>query len=277
VSYDATATYVLYFTGSQFRIGKRTNAGAFSSRALYNWSGATRPTGDVIARNGQWFGVFSVQVGPGGEFAQMDLLSAGTGLPVRRVTTSGADDHSPTLAYTGANHDIPVLIWSRTTAPALPGPSDLMVKKLIGGVWEPERVFANLGRDNGSPDMTIRGRLTFVAWTRDGATMVASNPAALGGGFSSHRFVTPGFGPRVAASLRPGPVVDNVFVTWTSTSTGSARVFFAESATRGGVGGTWGGTYIAPAGTTAFSVGAIATKAAVVYGTGKSVAARVQT
>lgn len=273
VTDDATATYILYFTGTQIRIGKRTNAGAFSSRGLYNWSGVSRPTGDVIAQNGQWFGVWSVQVGPT-EFAPMELFSAGTVVPVQRVTTTGGnvDDHSPTLSYAGT---VPVLIWARTTSPAMPGPSDLMVAKHFGGGWQAERVFASLGTDNLSPDMTIRAGRTFVTWTRDGATMVASNPT---GSFTSHRFLTAGFGPKVAASTTSG-MVDHVFVSWTSTATGTERVFFAESTTTGTVQGTWSGTYITPAGTVTFGVGGFATKATVVYGVtaSPSVAARSQT
>jgi hypothetical protein len=274
VAADATATYVLFFTGTQIRIGKRTTAGAFSSRALYNWSGVSSPTGDVIAQGGQWFGVWSVQVGPT-EFAPMELFSAGSVLPVGRVTTTGGshDDHSPTLAYAGT---VPVLIWSRTTSPEVPGPSDLMVTKYFGGRWQAERVFASLGTDNLAPDMAMGGGRTFVTWTRDGATMVASNPS---GSFASHRFLTPGFGPKVAASTTSG-AVDHVFVSWTSTATGSDRVFFAETASTGSVQGTWDGTYITPTGTTTFGVGGFATKATVVYGTAApspSVALRAQT
>jgi hypothetical protein len=274
VADDATASYVLFFTGTQIRIGKRTNTGAFSSRAVTGWSGVATPTGDVIALNGLWTAVWSAQVGPGGEFAQTELFEAASRLRPRRLTTTAAnlDDDSPTLAFTGAI-PTPVVIWSRTSSPAQPGPSDLMVKKRVRGVWEPDRIFANAGRDNGSPDMTIAANLTFVTWRRDGNIMVASNA---GGSFTSRRFVTPGAGPRVAASTTAGNL-DHLFVTWTTTAVGAERVFFGESATTGTVQGTWDGAAIAPVPSTAFGISAPATKATVVYGTGTSVAARSET
>jgi len=271
VTYDTTATYVLYHAPGQVRIGKRTNAGVFSSRPVDTAGGGIFPTGDIIARDGRWFGVWSKQVGPGGEFAQQELFSSGTGLPLSRVTTTAGnvDDASPTLAYSGST---PVVIWSRTTSAELPGPSNLMVKRYIGGTWQGERVFASLGTTNGSPDMSIRAGRTFVTWYRDGFIVVASNAT---GSFTSHRFNTPGFQPRVAASRTSG-VIDHVFVTWTIFGTTGERVFFAESASTGSVQGTWNGATIAP-GAFAIGVGGFATKAIVTYGTATTVAARAQT
>ena len=80
-----TASYVLFATPVDIRIGKRTNAGVFSSRVVDTGTGGvTVPTGDVIAKDGQWFGVWAKQVGPGGEFAQMELFSAGSASPSAR-------------------------------------------------------------------------------------------------------------------------------------------------------------------------------------------------
>jgi len=268
VANDASATYVLYFDVTQIRIGKRTNFGTFSSRLVTGWSGGgSLPTGDVIARNGQWFGVWSVPVGPGGEFAQTELFYGGTGRPVQRLTTTAGniDDSSPTLAYAGT---IPVLIWTRTIAPAVPGQSNLMVSKFRGdSFWEPLRVFASNGFSNETPDMAIAGPFTYVTWTRDGGTMVASNAT---GAFTSHRFLTPARGPKVAVSTTAGSA-DHVFVS--ATATVASQVWFAESATTGNVGGTWDGAFVAPSGTTTFGVGAFATKATVVYGNATSVVA----
>jgi hypothetical protein len=272
VTSDATATYVLYFNDFQIRVGKRTNTGVFSSRAVDTWTGNARPTGDIIARDGRWFGVWSKQVGPGGEFAQHELFSSGTGLPRSQVTTTAGNinDLGPTLAYSGT---IPVTIWSRRTTSELPGePSNLIVKKYIGGTWQGERVFASLGTDNFSPDMSIRAGRTFVTWHRDGFIVVASNAT---GSFTSHRFNTPGFRPRVAASRTSG-VIDHVFVTWTVFAGAEDRVFFAESASTGSVQGTWDGTTIA-SGAFPIAVGGFATKAIVTYATASTVTARAQT
>jgi hypothetical protein len=268
VASDATATYVLYFTDSEIRIGKRTTAGAFSSRAVDSWGGAAvYPTGDVIARDGRWFGVWSEQVGPGGEFAQTDLFAAGSTVAVHRVTAAGADDVEPTLAYSGP---LPVLIWTRATAPAVPGPSDLMVAKYISGAWEPERVFAGVGTNNYSPDVHIAAGRTFVTWYRDGFIRVAGNAT---GSFTSHQFNTGGYEPRVATSTTGG-AVDHVFVAWTRA--GGAGTFFAESASTGSVLGPWDGASVTPAGARAVGVGGHATRATVTYGTDTAVVARTQ-
>jgi hypothetical protein len=268
VTYDTTATYVLYFNDSQIRIGKRTNTGVFSSRPVDTWPASFVPSGDIIARDGRWFGVWSKHVRLGDEFTQTELYSSGTGLGITQVTTT-ADliyDVNPTLAYSGTT---PVVIWSRQRFSELPGqPSDLIVKRYIGGTWQGERVFASLGTANRMPDMHIAAGRTFVTWYRDGSIVVASNAT---GSFTSHRFNTGGFRPSVATSTTSG-VIDHVFVTWTT----SGRVFFAESASTGSVQGTWNGTTIA---STAFAigVGGFATKAIVTYGTATTVAARAQT
>ena len=54
VTADSTASYVLYFNDTQILIGKRTNAGAYSTRVVDTFGGgALYPTGDVIARDGR--------------------------------------------------------------------------------------------------------------------------------------------------------------------------------------------------------------------------------
>jgi hypothetical protein len=275
VTGDGTATYVLFADAGTIRIGKRTNAGAFSSRAVDTYGGVVPPSGDVIASGGQWFGVWSEQTGPGGEFAQTELYYASTSRPVRQLTATVAsvDDGFPTLAATGS---IPVLIWERTTFPAQPGPTDLMVAKFLDPSWETPRVFASAGEQNLDPDMAITGGRTFVTWERDGFIMVASNS---GGAFTSKRFNTGGIRPRVAASAT-GNAVDHVFVTWTAMSAlAPPHVFFAESATTGSVTGTWDGTAIEGPETLAFGVGAADTKAIVTYAAfdANVVAARAQT
>jgi hypothetical protein len=273
VANDVSATFVMYADATQIRVGKRTSSGQFSSRLIAGWSGGgTLPTGDVIARNGQWFGVWSVPFGPGGEFAQTELFFAASGRAAQRLTTTAGniDDSEPTLAYAGT---IPVLIWTEAIAPAVPGQSNLIVSRFRGnGQWEPRRVFASNGFANGSPDMTIAGPFTYVTWTRDGGTMVASNAT---GAFTSHRFLTPARAPKVGVATAAG-TADHVFVTATASRAGGDEVWFAESATTGNVGGTWSGAFIAPAGTRAFGVGAFATKATVVYGNATSMVARAQ-
>jgi hypothetical protein len=220
-----------------------------------------RPTGDVIAKDGQWFGVWSKQVGPGGTSAQTELFSAGSVLPVRRVTTSAAnDDQQPTLAYSAS---IPVMIWSRSAAPASSEFSDLYKAKFIGGTWEAPQPFATLGSANFDPDMQIAGGRTFVAWNRGVGVWVASNPF---GPFTSHHFNTTGFRPKVAASTTGG-VVDHIFVLFTTFGPRLEvnQPFFAESASDGSVDLAWDGTRIAPAIAYGLGVGGHATKGTATY------------
>lgn len=263
VSYDDTATYVLFATSLDIRIGKRTHAGVFSSRVVDTGvGGATLPFGDVIARNGQWFGVWSKQVGPGGEFAQTELFSAGSTIPVQQLTSTGAneDDTEPTLAYSAST---PVLIWTRVFSPAEPGPSDLMLSKYTAGSWEPERIFASAGHENLRPDIQIAAGRTFVTWNRDGFVWVASNHT---GSFTSKRFLTAGAAPKVALSVT-GSNVDHIFLSWRvfAAGTGVPKVFFAESASSGSVTGTWDGTTLAPSNVIGFATGGFAGKGTVVY------------
>jgi hypothetical protein len=269
VSYDNTATYVLFQSGNDVRIGKRTHAGAFSSRVVDSGVGGALTSGDVIAKSGQWFGVWSKQVGPGGEFAQTELFSAGSATAVHRVTmTAGTvDDVQPTLAYSLST---PVLIWSRiqgTDEASIH--ADLYVTKFIGGTWQGTRVFASAGTSNLVPDMRVADGRTFVAWHRDGFIVVASNAT---GSFTSHRFNTGGFAPSVGTSVT-FTNLDHIFVSWTSFS--QDRVFFAETS-GASVTGIWNGAHIGPAGSLAFATGGFNTKGTAVYGTGTSVASRTQ-
>jgi hypothetical protein len=273
VAHDSTGTYVLFNNDTQILIGKRTNAGAFNSRVVDTFGGGGLfPTGDVIARDGQWFGVWSKQVGPGGEFAQTELFQGGTVFPVRRLTTTSGnvDDLEPSLAYSGTT---PVMVWTRCQSPAVPGPSDIWLAKFTGGTWQ-SRVLASAGFLNYLPDLQVSGGVAAVTWNRDDRVVVASNPT---GSFTSHTFNTLGIAPKVAASISP-TTPDDIFVSWTAFGPvgGDDRVFFAETASSS-VTGTWHGTHIAPAGTFSFAVGAAGGKAIVAYQEGSTVRVRAQT
>jgi hypothetical protein len=263
VALDSTASYVLFVTSGEVHIGKRTTAGVFSSRTVDTGADAgPLTTGAVIAKDGQWFGVWSKLVTTSSGVVHNRLFSAGSTLNVRPVATSTAsvEDIQPTLAYSGST---PVLIWNRIFDPS--GASDLYKAKFLAGNWEAPQLFASAGNGNFQPDMAIAGGRTFVTWVRDGFIWVASN-ATSSGAFSSRMFNTGGTEPRVAASTTSG-FVDHIFVAWTAfpTQTSQGQVFFAESASSGSVHMTWDGTTIAPEGTRTISVGGTATKATVSY------------
>jgi hypothetical protein len=265
-AFDSTASYVLFTTSGEIRIGKRTNAGAFSWRTVD--TGITGfPTGDVIATNGQWFGVWSDNVGD-----QEELFFAGSAYSVGRVTTSDfAADFEPTLAYSGGS--TPVLIWSRFDFGA--DAADLYKSKFVAGNWEAPSVFASAGQGNFTPDIAIAGGVTFVTWQRDGFIWVASNAS---GSFTSRMFNTGGYGPNVDPSTTGG-FVDHIFVTWTRFLTPTSPrglVFFAESASGGSVHMTWDGATVAPVDTRAIGVGGAGTKATVSYLSPDSITIRSQ-
>ena len=269
VAHDSTATYVLFHNDTQILIGKRTNAGGYGFRVVDTFlGGGPFPTGDVIARDGQWFGVWSEQVGPG-EFGQTELFQGGTAFPVRRITTTpeNVDDFLPSLTYSGVT---PVLAWTRALA-SEPGSSDVWVAKLISGAWQ-SRVFASAGFNNFLPDIQWSGGVAVVTWNRDNFVVVASNPT---GSFTSHTFNTGGIAPKVAPSISP-TAADDIFVTWTAFNPAGDRVFFAETASSS-VNGTWHGATIAPANTFPFAVGAAGGKAIVAYQEGATVRVRAQT
>lgn len=248
---DATGTYVLYATSVDIRVGRRTTTGETSHRIVDGWRGR-RPEGDIIARDGRWFAVWSKQAGPGGRLAQTELFSAGTVVPVRQVTATRPDiaDAQPSLAY---SDDTPVLVWSRTYRAWQPGPSDLMVSKYLGGAWQLTRVFTAVGGHNTAPDVRVAGDRTFVTWVRDGLVMVASDVT---GKFVTHRFNTRGGRPRVAASTNRDGAVVRVVVAWTTTEVpGRPRAYAATTTSSGGgVGGGWVGAAISSPGGTVLGV-----------------------
>jgi hypothetical protein len=262
---------VLFHDDTQILIGKRTNAGGYGFRVVDTFGGGGLfPTGDVIARDGQWFGVWSEQASPG-EFGQTELFQGGTAFPVRRITTTpeNVDDFTPSLTYSGVT---PVLVWTRSVTMAEFVSSDIWVAKLISGAWQ-SRVFASAGTNNYLPDIQWFGGVAAVTWNRDDRVVVASNPT---GSFTSHTFNTLGIAPKVAASISP-TTPDDIFVSWTAFGPvgGDDRVFFAETASSS-VNGSWHGTHIAPPGTFAFSVGAAGGKAIVAYQEGATVRVRAQ-
>lgn len=248
VAVDGTDTYLLYAAGDGTRITKRTAAGFTPGRRLsgFGLGSAIPPMGDVIATGGTWWAVWREPVGPGGEFAQLDLFQAktyGTDLNRQRITSSPLDDSAPSLAKRPGGGA--VLAWERNDG-ARGETSDIRIGTSADGAWS-SRPFATLGSLNTQPDVFTAGVSTYVTWLRDGHAVEADNT---GGAFASHTFATAaGFRPRVAASG------GTAFVAW---STPGERTFFAER-----VGGTWSGAYLSDPPRPAFAVTASGGKATV--------------
>jgi hypothetical protein len=265
VAWDGqNATYVVFAQGGALRIGKRvesTGAYAPATTLTTTGSGVVLFSADVVAVNGQWWAVWSEQVGPGGEFAEIDLFQRHTLLGVQgrtRITsTTDSDDIEPTLAYSGGRV---TMVWTRAFAPAVPGPSDLRIATSTGGPWL-SRPFATLGNLNSDPDVTISAGVTWVSWTRDSAIFVADNS---GGTFVSGRLTTAGSGSTVAVS---GSLV---FVAWYAFN--ADRVVLAERA-----GGVWTSGQVDSPSSRPLRVVAQGTKARVVYVRNQAILIRTQT
>jgi hypothetical protein len=258
------AAYVLFQHGSALLLGKRVEAtGAYApATTLSSGSGVVSFTGDVVAANGLWWAVWSEQVGPGGEFAQLELFQRHTLLGVQgrtRITTTAdnVDDFEPTLAYAGGRV---TMVWSRATNPAVPGPTDLRIAESTGGAWL-SRPLASLGQFNEDADVAVNAGVTWVSWTRDGAVVVADNT---GGAFHSRTLTTAGAESTVAISG------SNTFVAWYAYN--ADRVVLAERS-----GGTWTSGQVDNPSSYPLRVVAQGTKARVVYVRDNSVLIRTQT
>jgi hypothetical protein len=179
-------------------------------------SQVTIPTADIGAEGGKWWAVWTEQVGPGGEFAPLQLFQAKTfGTPAdhQQITVTGPDvdntQPSISLDTRGA-----VMAWTRQTAPAADGPSDLWVATNPNTAWS-SRMFSSLGTHNNSADVKRVAGPTFLTWVRDGRIVEAENTT---GTWTSHVFLTPGSEPRVGATS------GSIFVVWTAAN----GVFYAR-------------------------------------------------
>jgi hypothetical protein len=263
VAWDGVSvTYVVYDTGSELRIGKRTEqgTGSFAQPTTLSFGlGATPHRADVVANAGKWWAVWSEQVGPGGESAQRELFQRRTLLgtqPRTRITFTAAnlDDNFPTLSYYGGTV---TLVWARATD--FPdGPSDLRIARSTGGAWS-SRSLATGGNQNTDPSLLVYAGVTYLAWERDRHIVAADNAS---GAFTSHTFATPGADPHVGTSL------GKTFVAW---NTGGG-VFVAERA-----GGVWTGAVVTGIPASVITILAQGGRARLVYRSDVDVRMRTQT
>jgi hypothetical protein len=157
----------------------------------------------------------------------------------QRITSNPAWDTAPTLARTPAGTFPLTLVWVRGGSDYGPEtPHDL--RRAVGsaaGTWS-SSTLATAGFYNLWPDVQVAGTTTYLAWHRDGRTVVADNGS---GSFLSHTFNTPAqltalYVPRLAVSA------GRIFVGWT---TPDSRAFVAKR-----VGSTWTGAYASPSSAT---------------------------
>ena len=279
VAADDLATYLLYVVwddrGEPTGLGvtKRTHAGRFFPTTVLSTvagTGAVPTTGDLVARDGRWWAVWSEQVGPGGEFAHQQLFQAGTHPGTtrtkRRMTSTAADvdDSVPALALDDRGA---VIAWTRRAKPALPGPADVWVAVSAGSSWERARAFATAGQENLDPDVARVGAVTVLAWSRDGRVVEADNSS---GAFREHVFAVPGQEPRVA--LAGG----SLLVSWSAGAAETDQSYRVLTA-RGQKGGVaWDSAYVSGVGETLQSMVGVHGRATVVMGSRSTVFSRTR-
>jgi hypothetical protein len=225
-AWDTTGSYLLYRAGDGLRITKRTTAGVFTGGRRI--SSSTVLTGDVVARGGEWWAVWTEDVG-----GQSDLFQAATLGPVdharQRITFDPLFDFQPSLALSPAV-DAMVLFWVRGEEL-----TQLRAARAdVSGRWT-SRSFTGFDAADSEPDVTVTASKTFVAWHEVFSARILESDN-LGGTFARHSFLTPGTGPRIAFAG------GEVFVGWTTVgATGPQRAFVAERS-----GATWTGRYASP-------------------------------
>jgi hypothetical protein len=219
VAWDGTATYLLYAANDGIRITKRTAAGFTAGRRISSrgLGGAVVPSGDVVAAGGNWWAVWTEQVGPGGEFAQTDLFQALTlgqghfhnGIGRQRITANPLWDGDPslTMAPGGGSAGQVVLAWTRDDGPRGERSAIRFAKAAFDGHWTSQAFGAQ--NPASSPDLFTYGPQVFVAYAVGDHIIAANNPPS---GVVSNRFLIRGHGPRVGSSA------GRTFVGWTSRS-----------------------------------------------------------
>ncbi|MCA1822845.1 MAG: hypothetical protein ABR520_06405 [Mycobacteriales bacterium] len=168
VAVDRTGTYLLYRGSGGLRITKRTSSGAYTAGHLIDAAGAF--FGDVMARDGRWWAVWSHAAGPEPS-SQWDLYQAktmGTATPTQRITNTPVTEYEVTITPRPGGGA--TLFWSRETT--APDNVDLWSAVSSDGAWQ-SRVFASDGGQNRSPDAYTAGTGTYVAWLRDRTTVEA--------------------------------------------------------------------------------------------------------
>jgi hypothetical protein len=217
-AWDGTATYLLYANGKGTHITKRTAAGVFTpGRRLSTagLTGAVYPTGDVVAVGGKWWAVWTEQVGPGGEFAQIELFQGLTigqgifhnGITRQRITFNTLNDVQPSLTLDpvaiGDNGRI-ILSWTRNDDPRDNLSAIRFARAAFDGRWTsraytPTRWYAH------SNDLFSYGVSVYGAYVANGSIIQASNPPA---SLITKTLARGGDNPRVGHSM------GHTFVAW---------------------------------------------------------------
>jgi hypothetical protein len=261
VTGDSTGVYLLYAATDGIHLRKRWPHGAVSDRRLSPRGLGTHivPTGDVVARAGEWWAVWTENSNPSG-FGQTDLYQArtiGAHLSRARLTTStGWDDADPQLALRPSGGA--VLVWDRQPVAEAGSIAQVMKGVSSGGAWHVVG-FTGASGLNWLPDLAVTRTSTAITWTSNGTVRYTDNT---GGGWHP-RVLGSGDAPRIARSA------GRTFVAYDDHG-------YVRLATRG-TGGAWSTTTVTPLlGRFVHAVTAYGGRATVLYTDSRRLLARTQ-
>jgi hypothetical protein len=198
VAVDTTGTYLLYASSTGIHLRKRWASGTVTDRRLSTRGLGTHivPTGDVVARSGRWWAVWTENSLGSAGLGQTDLYQArtiGTDLARTRLTRSTSwSDADPQIALRPTSGA--VLVWDRQEF-AFGLTFQVMKATSSHGVWSIHR-FTGAGTMNWLADVVVTKASTAITWTRDGSVLYADNA----GGTWHVRSLGPGDASRIARS-----------------------------------------------------------------------------
>jgi hypothetical protein len=209
VADDGGSTFLLYQAADGIRITRRTHGGTLTGgRRISGFTGTNPfPTGDLVALAGQWWAVWTEQVGSTTEGTPMQLFQGktiGAGDCIdpfdrRRITFRATNDESPSLVLRPASAGASGadLVWSRNDG--LRGESGhiWLASADCTAAWT-SRQLSFAGDVDLDPDMFRYAGRNHVVWNRDFGSVVYVSSA--GGAYTGRAFTPGGATPKVAAS-----------------------------------------------------------------------------
>jgi hypothetical protein len=217
VADDGSWTFLLFQAADGIWITKRSHDGTPTpGRRLSAFAGSNPyPQGDLVAFTNQWWAIWTEQVGPGGEFAPMQLfqgktIGAGDCIdPInrQRISFNRGNDESPSLVLKPASAGASGadLVWSRNDGAQGQSGHIWLASADCTARWR-SRQLSFAGQVDLEPDMFRYGNVNHVTWMRDELRIVYVNNGS--GTYRGRTFLTRGVQPRVAASM------GNAFVAW---------------------------------------------------------------
>src|SRR4051794_14274532 len=206
---DGSSTFLLYQASDGIHITRRTHGGTLTAgRRISGFTGTNPfPTGDLVAFTGQWWAVWTEQVGSTVEGTPMQLFQGktiGAGDCIdpfdrRRITFRDTNEESPSLVLRPASAGASGadLVWSRNDG--LRGESGhiWLASADCSAVWSSRQLSFAGGLDL-APDLFRYAGVNHAVWSRDFGDIVYVNNSS--GSYRGRTFMVNGATPRVAVS-----------------------------------------------------------------------------